>query len=247
MAMNLNALIMLNKENLSEFEQIIGYRFTDLRLLQKALIHSSYAFEQSQIDKNNETLEFLGDAVLDLVIGHILIRRYPKMREGELTKLRAALVNETHLAAMARAIDLGRFLCLGKGEDASNGRNKSSILSCAYEAVIGAVFEDGGYETVSVLVERFFIPAVEGKKENLLIADAKSRLQEELQEQFNEAPTYRLDNEEGPSHMRVFSVSVLFHDVVLGRGTARSKKEAEQRAAADALARRKEPDQDEVS
>ncbi len=242
MATNLNSLVMTNKENLSEFEQILGYRFTDLRLLQKALIHSSYAFEQSQIGKNNETLEFLGDAVLDLVIGHTLIGRYPEMREGELTKLRAALVNETHLALMARAIDLGRYLCLGKGEDASNGRNKSSILSCAYEAVIGAVFEDGGYKTASELVERFFLPAIEGKKEDLLVADAKSRLQEELQEQFNEAPTYQLDNEEGPSHMRIFSVSVVFHGVVLGRGTARSKKEAEQRAAADALARKRAKD-----
>ncbi len=247
MATNINTLVTLNKEILSEFEQIVGYRFTDLRLLQKALIHSSYAFEQAQIGKNNETLEFLGDAVLDLVIGHILIRRYPEMREGDLTKLRAALVNETHLAQMARDIDLGRFLCLGKGEDASNGRNKSSILSCAYEAVIGAVFEDGGYETVSVLVERFFLPAIEGKKENLLIADAKSRLQEELQEEFNEAPSYQLDSEEGPSHMKVFAVSVIFKGEVLGSGGARSKKEAEQRAAADALARRRSANPKEAS
>jgi ribonuclease III len=238
MGTNLNTLVMQNKEILSEFEQILGYRFTDLRLLQKALVHSSYAFEQAQIGKNNETLEFLGDAVLDLVIGHILIRRYPEMREGELTKLRSALVNETHLAGMARAIDLGRFLCLGKGEDACNGRNKSSILSCAYEAVVGAVFEDGGYDTATAFVERFFLPAIEGKKEDLLIADAKSRLQEELQDQFNEAPVYHLDSEEGPSHMKVFSVSVVFQGEVLGSGTARSKKEAEQRAAADALGKR---------
>ena len=247
MATNINTLVTLNKEILSEFEQIVGYRFTDLRLLQKALIHSSYAFEQAQIGKNNETLEFLGDAVLDLVIGHILIRRYPELREGDLTKLRAALVNETHLAGMARGIELGRFLCLGKGEDASNGRNKSSILSCGYEAVIGAIFEDGGYETVSAFVERFFLPAIEGKKENLLIADAKSRLQEELQEAFNEAPSYHVDSEEGPSHMKVFSVSVLFQGEVLGSGTARSKKEAEQRAAASALARRRAADSKEES
>ena len=247
MATNINTLVALNKEILCEFEQIVGYRFTDLRLLQKALIHSSYAFEQAQIGKNNETLEFLGDAVLDLVIGHILIRRYPEMREGDLTKLRAALVNETHLASMARGIELGRFLCLGKGEDASNGRNKSSILSCGYEAVIGAIFEDGGYETVAAFVERFFLPAIEGKKEDLLIADAKSRLQEELQEAFNEAPSYHVDSEEGPSHMKVFSVSVMFQGEVLGGGTARSKKEAEQRAAADALARRRAVDSKEES
>jgi ribonuclease III len=239
MGTNLNTLVMQNKEILSEFEQILGYRFTDLRLLQKALVHSSYAFEQAQIGKNNETLEFLGDAVLDLVIGYILIRRYPEMREGDLTKLRAALVNETHLATMARKIELGRFLCLGKGEDASNGRNKSSILSCAYEAVVGAVFEDGGFDTVSAFVERFFLSTIEDKKESLLIADAKSRLQEELQEQFNEAPSYQLDSEDGPSHLKIFSVSVIFQGEVLGSGTARSKKEAEQRAAADALAKRK--------
>ena len=231
----MDLLIKQNKEKLSEFETLLGYRFTDLRLLQKALIHSSFAFEQPQACKNNETLEFLGDAVLDLAVGYILFRRYPEMQEGELTKLRAALVNENHLATMARDIELGRFLCLGKGEDSSNGRNKSSILSCGYEAVVGAIFEDGGYEVVTEFVERFFIPEITGKKEDLLIADAKSRLQELLQDKHNEAPHYRLDGEEGPSHQKMFTVSVVFHEEVLGTGSAGSKKEAEQKAAADAL------------
>jgi ribonuclease-3 len=158
------------------------------------------------------------------------------MREGELTRLRAALVNEAYLATMARNVDLGRFLSLGKGEDASNGRNKSSILSCAYEAVIGAIFEDGGYATVRDFVLRFFVPTFDERREDLLIADAKSRLQEALQEQFNEAPSYRLDLEEGPSHQRIFTVSVIFREIVLGSGSASSKKEAEQRAAAATLA-----------
>lgn len=235
MSMSISVLVNKNKEKLCEFEKIIGYRFTDLRLLQKALIHSSFAFEQSQAGKNNERLEFVGDAVLDLVVGYILYKRYPEMREGELTKLRAALVNETHLASMARDIELGEFLCLGKGENASDGRNKSSILSCAYEAVIGAIFEDGGFEVVTGLVERFFVPAIAGKKEKLLIADAKSRLQEKLQEDFNEAPLYRLDQEDGPSHQKEFTISVLFREKILGSGVAGSKKEAEQRAAAAAL------------
>ena len=235
MGMDLDSLARKNKEELSSFEQILGYRFTDLRLLQKALVHASFAFENSFPGHNNETLEFLGDAVLDLVVGHTLYQRFPAMREGELTKLRSALVNETHLATMARDVELGRFLCLGKGEDASNGRNKSSILACAYEAVVGAVFEDGGYETVQDLVLRFFVPAFEVKREELLIADAKSRLQEVLQEKFNEAPSYRVDLEEGPSHQKIFTVSVIFRDIVLGTGTASSKKEAEQRAAAVAL------------
>ncbi len=233
--MSLDSLVRQNKESLAEFEQIIGYRFTDLRLLQKALIHSSFAFEQSQAGNDNETLEFLGDAVLDLTVGHVLFQSYPRLREGELTRLRSSLVNETYLAAMARDIDLGKYLSLGKGEEATCGRNKSSILSCAYEAVIGAIFEDGGYETVNAVVARFFVPAIDSKKEELLMADAKSRLQEALQEKFNEAPSYRLDQEEGPSHQKVFTVSVVFQGQDLAAGTAGSKKEAEQRAAATAL------------
>lgn len=236
MGMDIDSLAQKNKQELSLFEQVLGYRFTDLRLLQKALLHASFAFEHSFPGQDNETLEFLGDAVLDLVVGHALFKCFPAMREGELTKLRAALVNETHLAAMAREVELGRFLSLGKGEDASNGRNKSSILACAYEAVVGAVFEDGGYETVKNLVLRFFVPAFDAKREELLIADSKSRLQEALQEQFNEAPSYRVDMEEGPPHQKVFSVSVVFREIVLGTGSASSKKEAEQRAAAAALA-----------
>jgi len=144
-------------------------------------------------------------------------------------------VNETHLANMAREIELGRFLCLGKGEDASSGRNKSSILSCGYEAVIGAVFEDGGYQIVVQIIENFFLPAIEGKKEELLVADAKSRLQEALQEKYNEGPSYVVEAEEGPSHQKLFTIAVRFHGSVLGLGQAGSKKEAEQRAAAAAL------------
>lgn len=237
MVMDIDSLVQANKEQLSELEKILGYRFTDLRLLQQALVHSSYSFEQISPCKNNEILEFLGDAVLYLVIGHILHKRYTGMQEGELTRLRSALVNETHLAQMARAIELGRFLCLGKGEDASSGRNKSSILSCAYEAVVGAIFEDAGYYMAAGCIETFFIPAISGKKEELLIADAKSRLQETLQEKFNEAPQYQVDQEEGPSHQKMFTVSVHFRGQELGSGQARSKKEAEQRAAATALTR----------
>ena len=224
-----------NKTMLAECEKLIDYRFTDLRLLQKALIHSSYAFEQAQVGQDNQVFEFIGDAVLDLAIGHLLCTRYPAMKEGELTRLRASLVNESHLADMARKLELGRFLFLGKGEDSSNGRNKSSILSCAFEALIGAVFEDSDYSTAASLVQRLFEESIQDKKENLLLADAKSRLQEILQEKYNEAPSYRLDSEEGPSHRKQFSVSVVFREQVLGAGNASSKKEAEQRAAAAAL------------
>jgi len=235
MGMNIDSLVRVNKDRLSDFEKILGYRFTDLRLLQRALVHSSYAFEQSNEGENNEKLEFLGDAVLDLVIGHLLSREYQEMREGQLTKLRASLVNEQHLAKMARDIDLGAYLFLGKGEDASQGRQKPSILSCAYEAVVGAVFEDAGYDTVSELVDRFFLPTLEAKEEELQVADSKSRLQEVLQDKHNEAPVYVIDAEEGPSHRKTFSVSVRFRDQILGTGQAGSKKVAEQQAAAAAL------------
>ena len=231
----LDTLASRNKQTLAEFETAIRYRFTDLRLLQKAMIHSSFAFEQAQAGQDNQVFEFIGDAVLDLVVGHMLSKRYPDMKEGELTRFRASLVNETYLATLARDLDLGRYLCLGKGEDNSNGRNKSSILSCAFEAVVGAVFEDSDYQTVEILVSRIFSEALEGKKEELVLADAKSRLQELVQEKHSEPPHYRLDGEEGPSHCKQFTVSVLFRDEVLGTGTAGSKKEAEQRAAAAAL------------
>ena len=234
--MDIDSLVRINKEELSKLEKILGYRFTDLRLLQTALVHSSYAFEQAQGGNDNEKLEFLGDAVLDLVIGHILLHRYSKLREGELTRLRSSLVNEQHLAKMARAIDLGKYLALGKGEESSHGRQKSSILSCAYEAVAGAIFEDGGYQAAYDFIGSFFLPDIEGKKEELLIADAKSRLQEVLQEKHNEAPIYKLEGEDGPSHLKVFVISVWFREQLLGTGQAGSKKEAEQRAAAAALA-----------
>jgi len=239
MGLNIDSLVTENKNVLSELERLIDYRFTDLRLLQKALIHSSYAFEQGQSGEDNQVLEFLGDAVLDLVIGHLLCSRYPDLREGDLTRFRASLVNESHLAFMARSVKLGRFLCLGKGEDASSGRNKSSILSCAFEALLGAVFEDSGYASAVQLVGKLFADSLKEKKAELLLADAKSRLQEKLQEEFNEAPTYRLLGEEGPSHCKQFRIAVVFRDEVLGTGMAGSKKEAEQRAAAAALTEQK--------
>jgi ribonuclease III len=236
MGTDLDSLARINKAELSNLEKTLGYRFTDLRLLMTALVHSSYAFEQGMNSVNNERLEFLGDAVLDLVIGHLLFQRYTKLHEGELSKLRASLVNEQHLAKMARNVDLGKYLALGKGENSSQGREKSSILSSAYEAIIGAVFEDGGYPAVADFVTCFFVPDLDGKKEELLIADAKSRLQEVLQDKYNEAPTYRVEAEEGPSHQKLFTVAVCFKEQVLSTGQAGSKKEAEQRAAAAALA-----------
>ena len=235
MGTTLAALIQDHEEGLHELQERIGYRFRDLRLLQLSLIHSSFAFERLDDGRHNETQEFLGDAVLDLTVGYILFARFPELREGKLTRIRSALVNENGLADRAREIDLGRHLLLGRGENASHGRDKPSILSCAYEALVGALFLDGGYDAALAFVRRFFEPHIESHQELLLSADAKSSLQELLQERFNEGPAYVLVDEEGPAHARLFSVTVRFQDEELGTGKASSKKEAEQLAARAAL------------
>jgi ribonuclease-3 len=235
MGTSLEALVQDHEDELAELQEKIGYTFKDLKLLQLSLVHSSFAFERMDSGRHNETQEFLGDAVLDLTVGYILFSRFPKLREGKLTRIRAALVNETGLAGMARAIDLGRYLLLGKGEDASAGREKSSILSCAYEAMVGAMFLDGGYDVVQAYVDRTFGPLIDERGDDLTVTDAKSGLQERLQEEFNEGPRYVLDAEEGPAHARVFTVSVHFRDRELGSGRASNKKEAEQQAARAAL------------
>jgi len=221
---------------LSTLEDRLGYRFADSSLLNRALTHRSYAFEQGRREQgDNETLEFLGDAVIDLAVGHGLFLYFPEMREGDLTRLRAALVNEQHLAQMAADLELGCYLLLGRGEETSAGRNKSSILSCAFEAVAGAIFLDGGYGAAEAFVQRQFPKWFAEKRQEMFMADAKSALQELLQERFSEGPAYVLEGEEGPEHSKIFHVAVRFRNEILGRGSARSKKKAEQEAASLAL------------
>ena len=242
MGTTLAALIQDNEEGLRELQERIGYQFRDLQLLQLSLVHSSFAFERLDDGRHNETQEFLGDAVLDLTVGFILFTRFPEMREGKLTRIRSALVNEYGLADRAREIELGKHLLLGKGENASSGRDKSSILSCAYEALIGALFLDGGYDQALAFVRRFFEPNIDAHQEQLVSSDAKSSLQELLQERFNEGPEYVLMDEEGPAHARLFSVAVNFQGEELGSGKATSKKEAEQQAARTALEHLRQPE-----
>jgi ribonuclease-3 len=231
----IDKLAQENEGQLNVLQEALGYRFVDQSHLQRALIHSSFAFEQGEPGKDNETLEFLGDAVLDLTVGHTLFNRYRNMKEGELTRLRSALVNERNLASMARRINLGNSLLLGRGEESSRGREKPSILASAYEAVVGAIFVDSGYDLVERFVVEHFTPLIRGQREVLLSGDAKSMLQERMQASFNEAPTYTTEKVDGPAHKRMFTVSVMFRGQVLGSGRARSKKEAEQQAAATAL------------
>ena len=224
-----------NKNNLKKVEALLGYEFADTLLLQQALIHSSFGFERIHTGLNNETLEFLGDAVLDLAVSDMLFKTYPGVTEGELTKMRAGLVKEATLAEMARTISLGNFLMLGKGEEASCGREKASILASALEALIGAIYLDRGYASALQFINSHFASLLPDKKERILVEDAKSHLQEKLQEHFSQAPIYHLDKDEGPAHAREFTVSVRFMDVVLGTGSGSSKKIAEQRAAEAAL------------
>lgn len=235
MGTSIEVLLLDQAERLAEIEKKLGYLFKNRTLLLLSMTHSSFAFERLDNKQHNETLEFLGDAVLDLTIGHILFTRFPKKREGQLTRIRSALVNEAGLARVARSLDLGKYLLLGRGEDSSGGREKSSILSCAYEALLGAMFMDSDYDTVLRYVRKTFTPLIEQQGEQLIHADAKSRLQEHLQEIHNEGPSYVLDKDEGPAHARLFSVSARFRDRILGIGKAGSKKEAEQRAARAAL------------
>ncbi len=233
--LTLEELTIDNKKQLDRLEELLGCTFKDPSLLQKGLVHSSFAFEQLDEGQNNETLEFLGDAVLDLTVGILLYNEFPDMNEGELTRMRSALVKEDNLARMAKEIGLGDFIMLGRGEETSQGRQKPSILSCTYEAVVGAVFLDSGYDSTLDFVNRQFKPLLVEKKDSMLFSDAKSALQEKIQEKFNQAPTYSVEHEEGPAHDKKFTVSVRFNDKVLGTGTARSKKEAEQQAAAAAF------------
>ncbi len=226
----------LSAADTAAIEASLGHAFARPRLLSQALVHRSYYFEHRRTTRgHNETLEFLGDAVLDLVIAALLIGRFPKMTEGELTKLRAALVCAPSLAEVARGLDLGRFIRLGRGEEKTGGRDKESILACTYEAVIGAVFKDGGYEAARQVVERHFADRVDSRQGDVLLTDAKSRLQELTQGRYGVAPTYRVEGSSGPDHDRVFTVSVALLGVELGRAAAGSKKMAEQRAAAAAI------------
>lgn len=228
--------------SLAQHYESIGYRFNNPGLLTQALTHTTFHVEHPELTaKDNETLEFLGDAVLDLVISALLVARFPSMAEGELTKLRSALVQEYHLSIVAQDLHLGDFLLLGKGEDQSGGRHKSSILSSTYEAVIGAIFLDSDYPTVQKIIESHFDARVDVAQQSVALSDAKSALQELTQGRFNAAPLYILDKAEGPDHARIFTVSVHLQGQALASASAQNKKAAEQKAAAIAIAQLNQP------
>jgi ribonuclease-3 len=218
---------------LTDLEATLGYEFLDKQLLERALIHSSYGAESSL--KNNETLEFLGDAVLDLVLSELMMKEHPDYDEGGLTQLRAALVNATHLADVARELDLGARIQLGRGEEQGGGREKERILAACYEAILGAVFLDTGYEAARSVAVEHFEDAV--RSPSTVREDFKTRLQEHTQRVQRMTPTYKVTKVTGPDHNRRYDVELHLGDEVLGSGRGRSRKHAEQQAAEAALAR----------
>jgi len=211
----------------------IGVRFRDPEWARLALVHRSHAFEQS-LEETNERLEFLGDAVLGLVVADLAFRDFPDLSEGDLAKLRAATVNMETLADIARELRLGELIMLGRGEEASGGRDKASILADTLEAVIGAVYLDRGLKAAAGLVERLFLPRIAAYVRGERGRDYKTSLQELASQETSSLPEYRIA-ESGPDHRKEFIARVYLEGKRWGEGAGRSKKEAEQRAAREAV------------
>lgn len=226
----------MSPQELTSLENDLGYQFKEIGFLREALQHSSYVNEQNDPAlRDNERFEFLGDAVLDLVITHILMNHFPETHEGDLSRMRAIIVNESQLATVAQRLNLGQHLLLGRGEALSHGQEKSSILADALEAVIAAVYLDGGLQAAFEVIERQFYQVISEVGERLAAEDFKSRLQELVQVRFKTIPDYKVVAECGPDHDKTFEVRLSIGTVLTTRGTGKSKKTAEQAAAQVAL------------
>ena len=228
----------MHNKNLSVFMQTIGYDFKDISLLEVALTHSSYANEQKKGNCcDNERMEFLGDAVLELSSSDYIYKNHSEMAEGKMTRLRASIVCEPTLALCARAIKLDTFIRLGKGEELTGGRSRDSIVSDACEAVIGAIYLDGGFANAKEFVNKFILNDLDNKK---LFFDSKTILQEIVQAGYNEELNYQLIREEGPDHDKRFVVEARIGVKSIGEGMGHTKKAAEQEAAYQALLKLKQ-------
>lgn len=223
-----------NKTDLEAFEKKIGYTFKNKELLFEALSHSSFANENKRQRHSNERLEFLGDSVLSIIVSRYLFDHFKHLPEGELTKIRASLVCEKALFEFSKKIDLGSFIMLGRGEENSGGRERPSIVSDAFEAVIAAVYLDGGMEAAKPYVLGFMPEDIDSKKGSTL-NDYKTILQEIIQKNPEEKVEYVLKEQSGPDHDKAFVVQVFLNSNVIGEGRGHSKKQAEQMAAKEAL------------
>ena len=212
----------------------LDYKFNNVKLLENALNHSSYANEVRGGVTSNERLEFLGDSVLSVIVASYLFENFKSIPEGELTKLRASLVCEKSLCAFSREIGIGEFLRLGKGEEKGGGRDRDSILADAFESVLAAIYLDGGMDEARRFVLRYVLPELQHRDDEAF-KDYKTALQEIIQRNPEESVTYHLIGESGPDHNKVFEVAVHLNSNIIGKGTGRSKKQAEQMAAKEAL------------
>lgn len=226
----------MQKITAESFEKKTGYKFANINLLVNAFTHSSYANELKKDEAdNNERLEFLGDAVLELAISEYIYTKFPTMPEGEMTKLRASIVCEATLSKLARKLGYGNFLLLGRGEDSTGGRDRDSILADAFEAVLGAIFIDGGLNASKSFMLRIIAPQIDQIKKSFRVNDCKTHLQELLQKSSKEPIEYVIISEKGPDHNKLFESQVIHSGRILGHGSGKSKKEAEQNAALAAL------------
>ncbi len=223
-------------QHLPDIQRRISYTFSDPDLLERALTHKSYANE-NKVPYHNERMEFLGDSVLNLIVSEYLMRSCPASTEGDLSRLRAAVVSEPALAAIARTIGLGGYILLGRGEEQTGGRDKDSLLADCLEALIASVYLDTGKDSAEAFVLRFFEEVMKKTCSSRGTLDYKTELQELCQERLKQLPEYRIAAETGPDHRKQFEVEVWVNGRLSGRGTGRSKKEAEQKAAKEALKR----------
>lgn len=229
----------LNSKELERLQERLGYFFGDRAILLQAMTHTSYGHEFNSEKplalKDNERLEFLGDAILDVIISDILLEAFPEGAEGHLSKMRAAVVNEKTLAQVARSIGLSDCLRLGKGEVQTGGKEKASILSSAFEALIAAIYLDGGFHAVYPVIRHMFSPMFVEERELMVFYDHKTQLQELVQAKWRVTPSYNLIQTSGPDHAKVFEVEVRMQGRILALATGTSKKEAEQNAASRAI------------
>ena len=226
----------MDNEQWIGLEKELGYAFKKSELLKEAVTHKSYLNEVRGSDgKDNERLEFLGDAVLDLAIREHLTLNHPLSSEGELSKMKSRIVSERALARVAQRLKLGDYLLLGKGEELTKGREKPSLLADALEAIIAAIYIDGGDIAAKMFILRTFAEEIQALRHSKEILDYKTELQEYCQREFDTLPVYRVSRESGPDHQKVFEVELVVHRKKVGVGKGRSKKEAEQEAAREAL------------
>jgi ribonuclease-3 len=228
-------IIKRRKSMSKELAKELNIQFNDFSLLKRALTHRSYLNENRGVEKSNERLEFLGDAVLELIISDYLYKKYPNRPEGDLTSFRSAIVRTESLAEASRELNYGKYLRMAKGEEESGGRDKDYILANTFESVLGAIYIDQGYEVCKDLVERILISKIDYIVEHRLDIDSKTKIQERAQAEYKETPTYEVIEEHGPDHDKEFVVVVKIGDRVLGQGKGASKQKAEEAAAENGL------------